>query len=264
MRLLSSAFAILSAALVCNPTWADGLIYQLPADGTWVRYDIQIEGTGRSEGRAPRELKVKGSFTVSLVGQAMDDGVKCRWVEIKSEVSEVGKPKDLNLVLLKLLIPEENLKRGKDPLDDVRRIYYSRKISGGEVTPVEKIEEPWRKRYEIERFRSFFPKPLEAVKRLGKETVVTGIGRLECEVMSGKSSLPKSPLRDGAEWAWEGKFEILLNDATPFGVASMRSERTGYETSTGKNSRKTETDTLTILTLSEVGDKAVSDLPLAK
>lgn len=264
MRLYSLAFVFLSVAMGSSLSWADGLIYQLPADGTWARYGIQMKATARTEGRAPQEFDLKGSLTVSIVGQVMEEGERCRWLEVKSEVSPVGHPEDIARVLLKLLIPEKHLQRGEDPLAHVLRMYYSRKGGGAMEVPMERIEDPWRKRYEIERFRSIFPRPLEDVKSFGKETVATRIGALECEKITGRSSLPKSPLREGAEWAWDGKFEFLLNNAAPFGVVGMRSERTGYETSSGENRRKTEMDTLTILTIGDVGDNATSDLVDAK
>ncbi len=264
MRLNSLAFVFWSVAVGGNLSWADGLIHQLPADGTWARYDLQMKSTARTEGRAPRDFELKGSLTVSSVGQVTEEGEKCRWIEVKSEVSPVGQPKDIARILLKLLIPEKHLRRGEDPLSHVMRMYYSRKGGGGAEVPLERIEDPWRKRYEIERFRSVFPRPLEDVKSLGKEPVVTRIGKLDCETITGRSSLPKSPLREGAEWAWEGKFQFVLNNAAPFGVVSMRNERTGYETSGGEKRSKTEMDTLTILTIGEVGDKATSDLSEAR
>src|SRR5690242_6771042 len=53
------------------PARADGLIHQLPADGTWARFDVTGEGRGPNG-----ELRVTmaGTITVKSVGQGSADG----------------------------------------------------------------------------------------------------------------------------------------------------------------------------------------------
>ncbi len=244
--------------------WPQGLVSHLPPDGSWVRFELKMKGTFRSEGGEPKEFDMKGTLTLSSVGRVRDGEEDCRWIELKSELAPVGTPDDKHRLILKLLIPEKHLTRGEDPLAHVRRMYYARK-GGANVAevPIEKIEDDWRKRYEIERIRSLCPGVLKDPKKQPTQTLETKLGKLECERVTGTGELPKSPLRGEAEWAWKGQFEYFLSDKVPFGVAQLRAETEGYEKSTGINKKTTEIKikTTRTLTVVETGEKATSDLP---
>jgi len=247
---------------------ADGLIYRLPPDGAWARYDIQITSRVRTEGKDPMELKLQGAVTPSSVGRVTVDKQACRWIEIRHEVAPVAQPNQVSRTL-KLLTPERHLKRGEDPFAHVLQMYYSQKGRGLLEVPVEKISESdiidggySRRQYELDRLRSIFPQPLEDMKS-ERQAVDTKLGRLECEKVGGTSELPKAALRGGAEWAWKGEFECLLSEKAPFGVVSLESKTKGYETRGGIK-RTTHLEPEMILTISEVGSNATSGLPDAK
>ena len=67
------------AAAFVQTARADGLIYQLPADGGQVRYDMEIDLTPGGQ-----DVKAKGSVTISSVGQITLNGEKCRWIRPSS------------------------------------------------------------------------------------------------------------------------------------------------------------------------------------
>jgi len=64
MRSLRLA-GLLSFVFLTAVARADGLIYQLPANGTSVRYDTETTGTFNGQ-----ERTFKGSVTISSVGEA--------------------------------------------------------------------------------------------------------------------------------------------------------------------------------------------------
>src|SRR6516165_9575988 len=104
----ATVFALLAPSAV-----ADGLIQQLPSDGSWVRYDV----TG--EGRSPTgEVGVthQGTLTLKSVGRETVDGTECRWIETetKIEFTRAGRNEEFTDVL-KLLIPEKFLAADQNP-----------------------------------------------------------------------------------------------------------------------------------------------------
>src|SRR5579872_3273558 len=111
MRSISLA-GLLAAFLVWTPFFtqavrADGLIYQLPADGTFVRYDTEVTFVNNGQ-----EQTRKGSLTISSVGQTTIDNEKCRWIEFKNVFkTDQGE----RIAIGKCLIPEKDLGKGKSP-----------------------------------------------------------------------------------------------------------------------------------------------------
>src|SRR5487761_1132377 len=101
--------------------FADGLIYQLPEDGAWTRFKV----TGDA---VPPDGTVKvtlhGTPTVRSVGRAVIDSQPFRWIELESEMTfqKGGKPALAN-ELIKILVPEGDLAKGKNPLAHVVRAY---------------------------------------------------------------------------------------------------------------------------------------------
>jgi hypothetical protein len=82
--------------------FGDGLIYQLPSDGSWVRYKLSEEGTAvitfppgdpappGPGGSTPSRAKIRGSLELRSVGKVDMDGEACRWIELKLEAEIVG------------------------------------------------------------------------------------------------------------------------------------------------------------------------------
>jgi hypothetical protein len=103
----------------------DGLIYQLPADGAQVRYDTELALSAGEQ-----DVKVKGSVTVSSVGQTTENGEKCRWIEFKTINPEDGQDRS---VISKVLIPEKHLGKGQSAADNVIRVW----IKEGDGEPQE-------------------------------------------------------------------------------------------------------------------------------
>ena len=102
-----------------QPAHAQGLIWKLPADGTWIRYEgtyQQIESRSNTGGT---DLTIQWiqHLTIKSVGQqeAEVDGknVPCRWLEFKVQTgkkSEAGiNPGPVGASIYKVLVPESRV-----------------------------------------------------------------------------------------------------------------------------------------------------------
>jgi hypothetical protein len=252
--------SLVCTVLVLNPGGlrAEGLISRLPADGARVKYDLhsttemQADGADLPGLATPRTVNVRGAVTLSSVGQTKVDVQEYRWIEIGREIPE----QEVKSVL-KLLIPERYLRRGEDPFSHVLRMDNWNR--GGIVKEPEHIVDEPRKRYELERYRSYFPERLRDERSLGKQVIRTPLGPIDCEGRVGTAELKPSPLfpETGGEWAWKGEIEIWENDKYAFGVVSLLNRTTGYET-VGNTGKKIQFKSVTKLVISAVGNDAVT------
>ena len=240
--------------IVASLTQADGLVFQLPPDGTWARYAVKTDGEfGLGDG-PKQKLAITGTLVVSSVGEVTRTEQKCRWIELKWESkTNAVYPK----LVLKMLIPEDRLQRGHDPLAHARLTFFNRK-------PVDKekvesfIDKGFNRiQYEIDRFRDVFPRPLDHPKSLTRETVETEADKFEdCEVLTGRSDYDGPLLGDGRS-VFKATYRIVVHPKAPFGVVSMQIETEAREISgEGAVSIKAKKT----LTLIETGKNAASDL----
>src|SRR5262249_15879102 len=109
--------ATIGGASVLSPgiARADGLLYQLPKDGSWVRFAIQY--TFKFDG-VEKAAQGTGTMTMAPVGKAREGGEACRWIEFKVKLKDSGTEHTL---IRKLLIPEKYLKKGENPTEHVAR-----------------------------------------------------------------------------------------------------------------------------------------------
>ena len=121
MKTAAVALAV-AVLLVCHahpqPATADGLIYQLPKQGVWARYDMVF-----ATERDGQESIVKGSLTTNALGQAKVNDKACRWIEFVFEVKQGDAARK---TVWKALVPEEQLKRGGRPLQHVVKCWLKR------------------------------------------------------------------------------------------------------------------------------------------
>jgi hypothetical protein len=244
-----------------NVVLADGLVFQLPPDGAWARYNVQTDGEFQLPEGPDQKLAIVGTLTISSVGELTRNEQKCRWIELKSESKAEGiYPK----MVLKMLIPEDRLRRGEDPLAHAVQTFFNPKpIDKAKAPSVESfIDEGFnRVQYEIDRFRDVFPKPLDNPKNLQRETAESSAGKFEdCEVLTGTSDCD-GPLLNHGRGVFKANYRLVLHPKAPFGVVSMQIESDGREfSSAGAVSVKLKRT----LTLAETGKNATSDLPSTK
>ena len=91
-------------ALTASLARGDGLLYQLPKDGAWVSYEIDLT-TDVGE----RQHTEKGSLRMASVGKTTEQGKPCRWIEVVIEASAGDLEDRYKVATVKVLIPEEHL-----------------------------------------------------------------------------------------------------------------------------------------------------------
>ena len=167
---MRSAFlaGLIVAATVVQPARADGLIYQLPADGSQIRYDMEIA-------IGAQNVNLKGSVTVSSVGKATENGENCRWIEIKMITTDEGQD---HIVISKALVPEKHLGKGKSAADNVIRAWI--KEENGEPFEIKDLKAP-----QAVALRAFLAGPLKNPGELEKIEIDGKLGKLECPGATG-------------------------------------------------------------------------------
>ena len=87
---------------------------ELPPDGWWVQYLV----TTKTEFKDGRSVEQTEKCRFSLVGTVTENGMKCRWVEMKSP----GKVRvEEHVQITKLLFPEKDLLESGRPLNSLKR-----------------------------------------------------------------------------------------------------------------------------------------------
>ena len=185
---------------------AEGLLYQLPEDGTWVRFDLDEVQTSPEK----PERRLSGLLFLRSVGRTFMEGEPCRWIEIECERVD-GANQHHNV--FKLLIPEKRLKAGESPLDHVVRGWYQQSQKARLLTfEITGPDSPHARLVHLA--RPYLQGPLQELKRLDEKIVDPKLGLLECEHVEGwiqhKHDIHQT----------EARYRLLLNEKAPFGVVS--------------------------------------------
>jgi len=215
---------------------ADGLLYQLPEDKQFVKYDLEMDLEGQGTGYA-------GSLLLKSVGQTVENGEKCRWIEVDLTIQ---RPDVEQHSIFKVLLPEKNLKDGVDPLQRIVKGWFKR----GEM-PVEQFTDPAT--VFGAPLSAFLAGPLEGVKQLDKQFEDSKLGNLECDVITGTRDLK---LSDAAKIKLA--FHTFKHEKAPFGVvrSELKFELLGGDQAAIKGVMRFK--------LAEVGTTATSALPDAQ
>tara|TARA_B100000809_G_scaffold249930_1_gene281798 strand:- start:356 stop:1087 length:732 start_codon:yes stop_codon:yes gene_type:complete len=228
---------LLSASLASSSLLADGLIHKLPEDGTRVTYKTEFKSTP-----APPP-GFKATVTLSSVGKVMHEGKACRWMEL-AFITEFNESKRAQY--FKLLIPEDQLKKGGDPLTKMVKSYEQHGNGETKKTTREATADPVKGPLPL-----LFGGPLENVKPLEKTTLKTGLGDLECTGNSGTYSKKKD------DATFTANIQSLAHENVPFGVAQLAIE---FNLKEGEREQK---GSLT-LTVEKVSTGVTSELPDSK
>jgi hypothetical protein len=178
---------------------ADGLLYQLPEDCSWVRFDIQY--TYRFDGleKAGRGM---GTIKMSSVGKARERSEACRWIEFTVKLKDGGTERTL---IRKLLIPEKYLRKGENPTEHVVRGWA--KFDDEDVERAVPVHGRWP---------AYLAAPLQEKKKLDEQLVESKLGALRCEGVNGWSEYKEGDLHTKVT------YETRFHDKVTFGVASSR------------------------------------------
>jgi hypothetical protein len=190
--------ATIGAIATCPRTAsADGLLYQLPEDGSWVRFDSEYTfKVGEAAGRGT------GTMTMASVGKTVEGKDACRWIEFDVRLKDSGNEHTL---IRKLLIPEKHLKRGENGTEHVVRGWA--KFDDEKVDRAVPLHGRWP---------AYLAGPLKDERKLANERVESKLGALECEGVTGFIEYHADDMDTKVT------YEMRLHERAPFGVVSGR------------------------------------------
>ena len=234
-KMKTMSLPLRAAALAClllTPltTRADGLLYQLPKDGAWVLFDLEMSAKDRM---------TKGTLKMSSVGAVKVDNKPCRWIELKMTVKMDEREETY---VAKLLAPEKDLREGGKPFENRIRGWLKERLDGEVAELDEKNQGP---------VPIFLSSPLKDAKKLEPKIVESKLGKLKCAGVTGHIEYKEG----------EGKikvtFETRRHKNAPFGVVTSN-----IKLEVERNGNREEFKMT--FKLREVGKGAVSDLPDSK
>jgi hypothetical protein len=209
MRQLSMFAVLVIVIFLPATTSAEGLIHQLPEDGTWVRFELNGKGIA-SDGSVT--VTVKGTQTIRSVGRAVVNDEQCRWIELESKMTfepAGGKAGKFNEVI-KLLIPEKYLTKGKNPLEHVLKAF-----KGASAKTIRELDLKGNGAREIQRLDEVFHAPWKQISPLPATTIKTKQQSWPCEGIKGERISDDKTFRT----------ETYINKNAPFGVVTYKYEK---------------------------------------
>lgn len=213
MRGIFSAALGALCVLVPATTLAEGLLYQLPEDGTWVRFDLDVSGS-ETDGMM---VTLVGTLKMSSVGTVDVNGERCRWIEVAIEASANDEP---FTQVDKVLIPQKHLAAGKEPLKHVVEAWKKHSmIADGRPREIE--DSAGRVARSLESLRPFLHGPFRKVKKLDKVPITTKLGKLECAGIRASEVVDQS-----RGVTVDTTYTIRLHKKAPFGVVTWEAETT--------------------------------------
>jgi hypothetical protein len=209
MKTVSGAVLLAALACVANVTVAvaDGMIHKLPADGSWVRFDVT--GEGQKPG-GEVAVSLKGTLTLKSVGREQVDGIECRWIEFEMTLEiQSGDRKSEKTELFKLLIPETYLVTSQNPRAHVLKA-WKRDAAGA----TQELDLKGRNAREVESLDELLNGGLAKSEKSEGVEIKTPGGTFPCTRLDGKESSASGNI-DLETQTW-------LTDKVPFGVAAYR------------------------------------------
>lgn len=257
VRILRSGItpiACLATVSVFSAAWADGLIQQLPEDGSWVRFEMEIQYFDPRTSKPRRTFT--GSQTVSSVGKSTVDDEPCRMIELKTVrrlPDQTGEETD-HLNIYKFAIPEKRLKAGEDPLEFVEQGWAKVRAQGERGQPPASVQLEMDLSREFRNFLWFeLPGPLEDLRKLDAEMVECKAGKYTCEGVAGTAKGRLSPELRGPEYQFQ--YETRTHKDVPFGVVRHRCEAKAHFPD-GQLAQHT----VVTYTLAQIGKNAKSEI----
>ncbi len=195
---ITVASCLLTVLLIVTPAArADGLVYQLPADGSWVLYNMQV---ANQQGDA--ELKLEGTLRVSSVGAVTENDQPCRWIEFHMVIRNNDQQRE---VIAKVLVPERHLGAGQDAT--------ANRVRGWVQMP--RANEPAAlDDSNLGPIPVMLAGPSDDAQPLAAAVVESKLGKLNCAGVAGTISYVESGRPNKVT------FETRRHEQAPFGVVS--------------------------------------------
>lgn len=224
--------AAILATVWCANVQADGLLYQLPDDGAWVKYEMKV-----SFNRGGQLRDMTGNLRMSSVGTSKEKDVDCRWIEVRMTMKNNDAER---VIVCKVLCPESELKEGGNPLEKRVRGWIQMNPDSDAIELDDDNVGP---------MVMFLAKTLSDREDVDPVEIDSKLGKASCPGVKGTLKW-KEGSRDN-----EGTVLTRRHPKAPFGVVSSQMTVTvsqdGDEKQSGKMNFK----------LSDFGFDAKSDLP---
>lgn len=258
---VATGFALLSG----QPANAQGLIWKLPADGTWLRYEgtyQQIE-TRSTTGGTDLTIQWIQHLTIKSVGQqeAEFEGktVPCRWLEFKVQTgkkSEAGiNPGPVGASIYKILVPENRV-IGKLADDETIPVSFLPIVKGYRKDGEKPVEEMTGSVFQIYPKVALIRHYTTLEKEGEPEPLDVGVGSTTAQKWKGKYEAENSQNHTVQE------AELWRSDDVPFGLAQwtvkLTMERKG--SNEARSAFKQVAQTLVEMKALETGTDAKSEI----
>ena len=231
----TSILAIVAFWMLSAPgAMADGLLYDMPKDGAWVKYDLELV-----MGKGQQQMKVAGHMIMSVTGTVKENDKTYRWVEFQRGMRAGNREET---IFGKVLVPDEHLKKGGKPMEHWGRGWL--KDGNGQAKALTMDD--------LGPLPAFLASPLSDTKDLKKKEIESKLGKLECAGVSGVAKYEERPGRTTVVTF----DEIRLHEKAPFGVVSASMNVQTIR----ENGQARDQGSLT-LKLVDTGDDAKTALP---
>jgi hypothetical protein len=265
--LVTTVFAGITC-LIASAAFGQGVICQLPADGTWVRFEgtyAQVEIRPETAAGKVEIDPWKEHVTIKSVGSEMGEykgeEVPCRWVEIKIERGRVrdGKidPGLTGLEIYKILIPEsavisDNVDDKGVPVSFLPIVKGYRKI--GKAEP-KVLNEPALQLYPLGILVGYYRELKVVAEDVDAEV---GVGAIKAKQLKGEVTLERSNSRTVQEST------IWKSPDVAFGVARWTAKLTRQvkDAQSPRDDFKTVTEVTIEMAAQETGTDAKSEVTL--
>jgi hypothetical protein len=261
--LFSATFMLITFASVSFVN-AQGLLWSLPEDGTWVRYEGDYKETDLRPDAAEGALKIQWDRHVIIksVGKetAKYEGkdVPCRWIEFKTltghTVEGAIDPGPAGQVIYKVLIPEiaitgKNTNLSDLPLAFVPVVKGFRKI--GEH-PVSKLNSGVLQIYPLISLLQQY----DNIKEVAKEDLDLPLGSISANKQTASHKMERKESRS------ENQASFWRSTEVPFGLAAwtVKIVREEKESSDDRSAFEQKADVVVEMKAAEIGDGAQSEL----
>ncbi len=262
---LITAFAGI-AGLVGSVAFGQGVVCQLPADGTWVRFEGTYSQVEIRPETAAGKIEIEPwseHVTIKSVGSEVadyhDESVACRWIEIKIERGRVKDGKiDTGLTgleIYKVLIPEttviaDNVDASGVPVSFLPLVKGYRKV--GKANP-KQLTEPALQLYPLGILVGYFRELSVVAEDIDAEV---GVGALKSKQLKGEITIERPNSRTVQDST------IWKSDEIAFGVArwSAKLTRQTKDARASRDDFKTVSEVKIEMLAQETGTDAKSEL----
>lgn len=184
-------------AIVCTSARGDGLVFQLPKDGSFIQYQKDVDGIFETKKFNGQQL-----ITIRALGEVNEGDIACRWIEFRFDEVDSS----ANYFVVKCLIPVKYFKQGENPGEHIIRAWAKAKDTSPHA--VENVKE-----MQSTLLRGMLEGPQTNAKELDPIDVKSSLGVFSCAGVAGDYEF---------EFHRNGTFALHVenrhHEKAPFGV----------------------------------------------